>query len=376
MLFTNVVVVGCGVLIVLFKGTTDKVLLIFIYLLFFLLLIIGLNFQFFYEYNDPEVLFLPIRLLIYVLSGYFLAKYCIHMTLGVNELLGFIVFSTVINSLFVILFFVFPSIAGLVGSYLNYESQLNWVVTGHRAFDISIGGGASASFTFSIVFLISLFLIIRMRSVSVYVACAVIIFLGSMLMGRTGLYFNVSILAVIVILTAVYNKSITSMFVLLIAFIIVTSVYVLLSQGYVYQGESKFLLWALQGVASEEDNGTAKVLLSMWSLPAELSDVLVGTGNLGRNDFLPYISSDIGYVRMIHGLGLIFTIVIYAFPLACCIYFYKMYKSPETILLLVLYTMILGMNLKELHLASRGTSVIFSMLFFYVFLSKKQRSLN
>lgn len=73
-----------------------------------------------------------------------------------------IVYATALNSVFVIVFFFFPSVSNIASQYLDYSNQNKWTDTGHRL-DISIGGGAVASMTFAMVFILSIIFVYRQR---------------------------------------------------------------------------------------------------------------------------------------------------------------------------------------------------------------------
>src|SRR5690606_21460770 len=49
----------------------------------------------------------------------------------------------------------------------------------------------------------------------------------------------------------------------------------------------------------------------MYFLPQDNRHLYFGDGNFGRDDNLPYVDSDIGYIRTIYGVGIIGTIVMF-----------------------------------------------------------------
>ena len=53
---------------------------------------------------------------------------------------------------------------------------------------------------------------------------------------------------------------------------------------------------------------TEHLFNEMFFLPQNELDILFGIGNFGRNEMLPYINSDSGYILFIHGYGIIGTI--------------------------------------------------------------------
>lgn len=111
---------------------------------------------------------------------------------------------------------------------------------------------------------------------------------------------------------------------------------------------------------------TDRIMEEMFIFPQNNIHLLFGDGNMGRNDDLPYVHSDIGYVRMIYGGG-IFGSLIFLAPLAYAILLAKRhYRVDKHLSIMVVITVlaILITNLKVFHYFEFRES--FKILYFLV----------
>ncbi|WP_143595728.1 hypothetical protein [Tamilnaduibacter salinus] len=71
------------------------------------------------------------------------------------------------------------------------------------------------------------------------------------------------------------------------------------------------------GIAEGRENSqgsemaSVTALKNMYFLPLHGQELVLGTGDLGRNQELGYLPSDVGYVRSLHGFGLIGSALMY-----------------------------------------------------------------
>lgn len=113
----------------------------------------------------------------------------------------------------------------------------------------------------------------------------------------------------------------------------------------------------------------------MLFLPDSPIQFLFGDGNFGRNDFLPYIPSDSGYVRIIHGsgiLGLALMSLFYIFIVFHSVAL-RRYDEHVAFLAVVSATIMIIVNIKVLHIGGfRETFAVMSFLFAVLSLSGMQ----
>ncbi|KPQ29106.1 MAG: hypothetical protein HLUCCX14_07470 [Marinobacter excellens HL-55] len=377
MMMSNFAVVIIGLLSLLVKYKFNSTLIFSSLILLAFFIFYYLLSEAGFGHSDPEVYIMFLRLLIYFFSAFFIARLFRSNGLDWSDLLKAVVLSTTVNSAFVIVFFSSSELALIASLILDYDSQLNWIETGHRIFDISIGGGASASFTFSFVFFISLFLFLKEKNYF-YVFQSLVIFLAIVLMGRTGLYFSAVFIMIFLFLCTIKESNslvfIRKFVPVLVVFLFILAPIIFYSGVGEVVKDSQNFAWLTQGFFSGEVNHTARAIGSMWSFPDDELGLLFGELNLGRNENLPYVKSDIGYVRLVYGYGLITTSVMVFGFLFFLTYLHTKNSSVVSALAILLYVAILLMNFKELHLASRGTFlVLFMLVSASILLDKGQR---
>lgn len=284
-----------------------------------------------------------------------------------------VVLATFFNALFVITVFFSPRIREVAGKYLFLdESNQHWIETGSRVFDISMGGGASGSFVFSIaiitgmIFWRDLPLFSRMQTLIIFAATA--------LLGRTG--FIISACAFILFFTFLITRRIyTNILIFLVIILTFLQIYEPLF-SWVFSQDGVWFKWMFELFINADtygklSSGSTDVLTSMYFLPSSISEMVIGTGNYGRHQLLPYIPSDVGYVRMIWGGGIIGLLFIYGLSIAGVISVFAapLFRAPRLIELrkpllaaVVIMILFLLFNLKEAHLAARGGNVMYYLL--------------
>ncbi|EGR2325762.1 hypothetical protein R5M54_002138 [Vibrio alginolyticus] len=345
---------------------------LFVYILALLLLS---SFHYYYHGNgDPTGIGLLIKLLIYFFSAHYIVNiYFESRGKGAyKNLYTFILYATALNGFFVILFYFIPSFSTLASQHLDYTRQLNWLDTGHRMFDLSLGGGASASFVFSLAYIIGIYIFHIEARKRIFISLMVIAF-STMLMGRTGLYIIIiSTLLYILFLTFSNNIKITR---LTIKVVILFFLYALAElSGFLNDinfNFSEVINWSFEIVINyikygKAESDTTDAISNMWFYPTEVDHFTYGDGNFGRQDYLDFIPSDIGYVRLVFGYGvlgciLMFSIYVYMLITSFLARGRNNIDSYITGTVIILFFL---MNAKEFHFASRGSSVILFMIYF------------
>lgn len=337
---------------------------------FLILLLFSLLHYFYTDLAEFTLLDLIIKNILYFLSAnFFIYWYGKLYYLDKFVILRHILYSTLINAVFVIIAFFSKPFQLFFSKILDYEKQLNWIETEHRIFDLSLGGGATGAFTFALVFIIGLALP-KISRPYLYTLIMFAIAIAASFMGRTGLYF-ILFYAFLYILKDFYK--IREMFgYFLFGLILLLFIF----YNFDKINSSEYFLWLTQGVSGEE-NGTFLALKNMWFIPSD--NLILGDGYFGR---IPpnIIYSDIGYVRVIHAVGFLGLSILYGW----LIYLLILSKSSFNNILIpsiknlftIVILMVLLMNLKEFHFASRGTTLIIFIVFLlsrkYFFINRKQ----
>ena len=275
-----------------------------------------------------------------------------------------VVFATFVNGVFVWAVFLFPVIQSVAGKIIFINpSNTHWLESGFRSFDVSMGGGASASFVFFVVgwagsvFWLELSRLGRFQVVFILVT--------TVILGRTGFLFSLGILGYICVF---YARLYLVSFLALVAVLYKPLVEMIsMDEAWFAWAFEMFINFFEHGSFS---SGTGSALGRMYFFPTSTFENIFGTGNYGRSSSLPYISSDVGYVRAIWGGGGIGMLLIYLLTLygsysvvkrgllSFRVCYKSMLKATGILILLVL-----TMNLKEFHVAARGGGVLYYLLF-------------
>lgn len=345
---------------------------LFLYIL--VLLLLSVFHYYYHNSGDPTGIGLLTKLLIYFFSAHFIVHTFLNR-LGkgsYQKLYAFIVYATALNGLFVILFYFIPSLSAFASQHLDYTRQLNWLDTGHRMFDLSLGGGASASFVFALAYLIGIYNFHIERCKSIFFSLIIIAF-ATMLMGRTGLYLIILSTFIYFIYLLFSNKIEISK--ILINILILYFLYVCVELTGFFNNISlhlsEMINWAFEIVINyikydKAESGTTDAISNMWFYPTTVEHFTYGDGNFGRQDNLEFIPSDIGYVRLIFGYGLLgcilmFSIYVYMFITS---FLARGRGNIDSYLAVLVITLFFFMNAKEFHFASRGSSIILFIIYF------------
>lgn len=306
---------------------------------------------------DSTGLAFGIKMALYFLAAYGVAlvhynyygewAYCLMRSIAIAGLL---------NSIIVSIFFIFPNIQEIYAGYIVLsETQSAWLITGHRFMDFGMGGGASASAVFAIFIPVALSLYMQSNKKG-YLFLIPFYLFAIALTGRSGLIIAVFLL----IFSLMYSASdgggkgnrvggYVFLFLLLgfVSFLAVSGI----DKG---EGDS-FIEWVsepfVDGVM--ESKSVQSITGRMYFLPDSEMQILIGDGNFGRTMHLPYIPSDVGWVRLIHAGGFVGVALIILFFLGS-IFFSLGVPKPVKLFLYGVWATIFIMMFKELHWLPRG----------------------
>lgn len=335
----------------------------------FFLIFCAICFYLYHGFSEFSFVELTFKCLIYFLAAE--AVYMLYFNVYKDRLviLNDVLYATALNAVFVIALYVSPDVQNFASQIFDYNKQLNWLGENEvrRVFDLSLGGGATASFVFSLVVLIAFLSPSGLKSKKQY-AALILVFGATALTGRTGVYFNVLTL-LIVVMTKATEMQFTKVlnYKVVIGACLLALLFIVLDLQ-----DSATLRWLLQGLTNEE-NMTANALRSMWFMPEQ--NLMLGDGYFGR---IPpnIIYSDIGYVRTLHAVGLIGTIIMYGWLVSLVLLRINKenalsFKVQNIFLYMVLY--ILLMNFKELHIGARGTTVLMFIVLMVALSSSRRK---
>ncbi|GEM_PF-2146584 len=385
LLLTTVLVFGFSLFYLLFlKRTIDKTAIKFLTICMFSLsynfLISGL-----WGFKDTTGVEFSFKLILYFIGAYFLIRLykIIYTELFGVVLLRHIFWVGVVDSIFIIVVYISDTLRHfLINNILAYSyAEHTRAFSGLRSFSMSVGVGADASVVLAIYFMIGLVLILYNDNIKKNkVIGLILIFFATILTARTGLYIIIFFTPLYVIFSDVFfhkkKISVYKMFKMVFNFLALASIILVvlsftLSNNSIERFIGTTYGWAFEGF---ENSSNAKfigtksmetVFNRMYFIPQNDFQVLFGNSNFGRrSEEFEYIRSDVGYVRLIHAIGIIGTILLF-FPIIYMAYFsikYKKYVLYSKILLFIVCVNFI-VNFKELFFMSRGSGSIIMLIF-------------
>lgn len=134
---------------------------------------------------------------------------------------------------------------------------------------------------------------------------------------------------------------------------------VIIPLGYTFLIESEYTRFASRAFelyinyieTGEIGTSSSKTVQNMYFLPESTQHLLLGDGNFGREKTLPYIDSDIGYIRTIFGVGIVGSLVMFlpfAYILVVTIRNRRLSKNLSRMIILVVIVILIT-NFKVFH---------------------------
>lgn len=278
-----------------------------------------------------------------------------------------------IDALFVLVVIVSPSFRGLAAAYLDLSGKEHWVSGGYRGFDMSLGGGAIAAMVFATALIAGLGQARHLGPPWFVVISAFVLLAGVFFTGRTGLVVTALGIGVLCARALFFSKEKLrrSSLAIIAGFFGMAAgaaAYIALSasEPATHIRES-VVPWALEGILESEGNtenrSLSKITGGMYMLPDADSVVIFGSSNSGRSERLPYLPSDIGYVRLIFAAGIVGLVLLIASYLPMGTLAYRMRGSvlafPVAFALLVHVVA----NFKELFVVHRAGGALLALWF-------------
>lgn len=341
--------------------------------------------------HDLTFVYIAIRWIFYTLSAYILvcvyqAHYRDHF---INVIIKHILIATLVNAIFTIMTMINSDFQQLAFLYLNYEEQEAWINKGHRTVDLTMGGGAQASLVFAMGFILCFLYTLTSLNPMMWVLASLSILGAILFTGRSGqlavalglllIFFRYQLLTKgnifknpIAKVIGLYGIAIAICFSILIPALLTNA-------DSREKLEEKFLPWAMEVVQifDSESEGSAtieKISERMYFLPDDMSQTIFGDGNAGRQELLPYVASDVGYVRSIHAVGIIGTIMLFGF-IAISAKFSLKRKNYESLVFFYICLVLIVFNFKEFLPFHKSIGAWFFTFYFLAFSSSRKNVL-
>ncbi len=316
---------------------------------------------------DSSILFSYFTGTLALLAGYPIVK-VFSKKIEVDEI-NFIIRSTyiagLIHAFIMVLAFFWEPFRSLLYSIVPLgDNGQSFVENMIRSPGLTSSGGDSLSVIQSLSLIFGIYYFTEIKKEAglfqsfAYLLSFLILFLSILLSARTGLIIIFIFLCWLFlskllrfILTSKFNSIFISR---MFFFIIVVSITAPLSYNYLINSEySRFARRAFELFINYTESGTVTTtstdnLKQMYFLPKDKIHLIFGDGNFGRNESLPGISSDVGYVRMVFGVGLIgcFMMLLPLFyVLYLCVKYYDINKHLTNLMILMIF-LVLIVNLK------------------------------
>lgn len=362
----------------------NKKALFFIALLFFsyawVLLISGINSKL-----DTDILLTYINGLLSFIASTFIVRiiYKNHYNNTSNTVIYAIYMSGFIHGVIMILSFLFPFFRNFLYSFVSLGNIGEiFVETMTRSPGLSSGGGDSLSVIQAIALIFGMHYYFKIeKHVSfiksiIYLISFLVLIFSIFLSARTGLVILLFYLlfSLLIRIFSFFKKLSINQFFLFkvslisIILIIITPVFfnLIMESEYSRFGTRAFELYFNYIESGELGTSSSENLKNMYFLPQNKLHLWFGDGNFGRNGIYSYIPSDVGYVRMIFGGGIIGTTLMFIPLLYIYIlcFFHRMSNNTLSTLVTITILVILITNIKVFHyLAFRESFKVLFLLF-------------
>lgn len=289
-----------------------------------------------------------IQVAIYVLLGYSLAFTLISKSLDMDQSLTFcfkiISFVVFVNSVIIILEYLFPTFRNFVESmlYLSEESNIDYLTREFRLRGIASGGAANLSLFHGTILILLQALYIKHKIGFIYfLVASIAIFISLLFIGRTGIVLAVVGIPLFHLMNLLMSRKKVSLrrvliYVTLLCLVVgIPPVLSLLFPDNLLTYSITFLYQGIEGIQGE---GTTNSLLRMINIPDEWEKLLFGVG-VHSGDFSLNRSYDLGYMRMLTALGIPVAALFYIYVAYLSHFLFKMtnYKSFWLVFLVIMF---------------------------------------
>ena len=218
-----------------------------------------------------------------------------------------------------ILEFFSPSFKNALDAFIDTSGNIDYAES-FRSHGLASSGGAALSLSMALIFILSLTKVCKSELGKITPVISLIVFCSTLFIGRSGLLLCA--MAVVVFLTTKVSSLIKFLGIML-CFLVVFHIY----SPFTEEQINIIYSYSLEPIKSFNETGsfeskTSEHLQTMFFIP-DVENIFLG-GGYWRYPIFPYSLSDVGYLKVLLGFGLIGFIVFYAFSFFM---YYNSYKS-------------------------------------------------
>lgn len=355
----------------------------------FLPLYYFLSNAFFHNVYDILVIYESILNVAFVICAIQLVKYTKSNSfdIALYELMRGVFVVGVIHAVIMILVFIIPTFQNFLYSYVYInEVGKEFLELSYRSPGLTTAGGDGLSVFQSISLVFGLYLYLNHKGMDtlvrmlLYIISFAVLIISILLSGRTGfVIFAVGAWLIFSnkILVFSINRKLffRVLFVLSMLLLIIITLFTFLESSQY----SRLFFRAFELVINlvshgEISSGSTDDLLTMYFLPDAKNQLLFGDGNFGRSESLPFLHSDVGYVRILFGGGVLGLFILFLPVFIMYLYLYFKVKVVECRFVLnFIFITFVVVNFKVLFVFPSSLGIKLLYLFFVFFICSEDR---
>ncbi|GAA5032586.1 hypothetical protein GCM10011506_23530 [Marivirga lumbricoides] len=329
--------------------------------------------------DSVDIINFAIKLILFSIFAFFISK--LYLKYYSSEiLLLHINYSIVLHAIIIIVFFLSPDLRNLFYEFSDVNDLMLTQIGEFRIAGFSGGGGALLSVLQSSGIILSGYLLVKKQiSFAYFLISNILLIVSILLTGRTGIYVLVIFFPILYIVLHKFRFKINGAilkrvfaFIIILFFVGILSLFLIPAEYYDFFMETSITRF-LNTFQSKRN--TFHIIFEMYFLPdLDRIQYLFGTSYFGRHpDHL--LESDIGYIRVFYGAGIIGMLSIYL-PYIYMLYLgfkygFSKFNIPSYQLLFIFTSMILILELKESFIFARHLLPLNLLLLFICSHEKK-----
>ncbi|GGF51490.1 hypothetical protein GCM10011339_45010 [Echinicola rosea] len=355
------------------------------FIIYCLLVIVFVTFEFFIVtklFNSNSLVFIQQNF--WFITEAIIGTYLLYQYLSIkytnDEILYGLLVVIFIQSIFVIISFISKDFRDFTNLVLKINDER--YLSNYRMKGFSNSGGAGLSYLQTIGAFSGCILFLKetrkVKKIKVILFVSIIV-LSQIFIARTGLIFS-AILFVVTMVQEAINKSSVILLIKRVAIIIITLIigfiglfFVIPKEKITYFEEKvisrAFELIEVYQATGELETSSTNNLQTMFFLPNDPIKLMIGAGDWDgapgtRNYFGRKVDSDVGYVRAIFAVGIIFTILFYSIYIVYIINLFNNSKKYSLVLLGLLFVFFLGEFKEPFLIRTSGTVKSLFLIYF------------
>ena len=268
-----------------------------------------------------------------------------------------------LHAVIVVIMYLFPTARNIVYSLTNI---IDWGASGSIKLGYRIAGltyalsQTSVIQMWGILFLIHNFHNSNNKNFIFFIVKLFLLFVSVLVTGRTGLLFGIIFIPIYVLLINKIKLKVIFRYGLRI----VLGLMILISVLFLFKNKipSKFIDYTVVHaneiitLLTSGESGTLDALSHMYIAPENNIDFLFGTSSLGRSNEV-YISSDVGFVKVLFAVGVIGSIIYYLCEITCIMSIFTRKRGNSVSLKYLTFFVVITnllLNFKELAIYTRN----------------------